>query len=58
MYAMTDFLCPSSHDAMSPGYLHIVKNAGVRSQIFRNFEMSNKNKILCLMVDLIEIRKE
>jgi hypothetical protein len=27
MYAMTAFLCPSSHNATSPDYLHIVKNA-------------------------------
>ncbi|KAM0910743.1 hypothetical protein ACQ4PT_013939 [Festuca glaucescens] len=28
MYAMTAFLCPSSHDAISPDYLHIVENPG------------------------------
>uniref|UniRef100_A0ACD5YV00 Uncharacterized protein n=2 Tax=Avena sativa TaxID=4498 RepID=A0ACD5YV00_AVESA len=27
MFAMTAFLCPSSHDGLSPMYLHIFKNA-------------------------------
>jgi hypothetical protein len=26
LYAMTAFLCPTSHDAVSPDYLHIVEN--------------------------------
>jgi hypothetical protein len=30
----------------------------VTSQNFTNFGMSNENKILCLIVDLIDIRKE
>jgi hypothetical protein len=33
-------------------------NFFVTSQNFTNFGMSNENKILCLIVDLIDIRKE
>jgi transcriptional regulator of met regulon len=39
------------------GEIHGKAFLSVTSQNFPNFEMSNKNKILCLMVDLIDIRK-
>ncbi|KAM0856160.1 hypothetical protein ACQ4PT_049301 [Festuca glaucescens] len=48
MYAMTTFLCPSSHDAISPDYLHIVKNAGHIS----SFDFSSA--ILLKLVSSIE----
>ncbi|KAM0885335.1 hypothetical protein ACQ4PT_030417 [Festuca glaucescens] len=48
MYAMTAFLCPSSHDAISPNYLHIVENPGEIS----SFDFSSA--VLLKLVSSIE----
>jgi hypothetical protein len=48
MYAMTAFLCPSSHDAISPDYLHIVENPGEIS----SFDFSSA--VLLKLVSSIE----
>jgi hypothetical protein len=48
LYAMTAFLCPSSHDAVSPDCLHIVENPSVIS----SFDFSND--VLQKLVSSIE----
>ncbi|KAM0895244.1 hypothetical protein ACQ4PT_023966 [Festuca glaucescens] len=48
MYAMTAFLCPSSNDATSPDYLHIVENPGEIS----SFDFSSA--VLLKLVSSIE----